>query len=74
LDTIISFAFDLLRFFFYDILRGLVFHAGRIVLMIFSLGRLPRKPVTTRQESLIYSVGILVFIGLLAAIVLHRLH
>ena len=74
MDSIISFVFDLIRFFFYEILRGLIFHAGRIVLMVCSLGRLPGERMSTRQEAITYAIGILVFVGLLAAIVAYRLH
>ena len=74
MDTIISFAFDLIRFFFYEILRGLIFYAGRIVLMVFSFGRFPGERISTRQEAITYVMGILVFVGLLAAIVAYRLH
>ena len=74
MDTIVSFALDLLRIFYYDILRGLLFHAGRIAVMICTLGRYPKEPVTIRQDVLIHFVGVLVLVGLVWAIVAYRLH
>ena len=73
MDAFISILFDLLYFFLYDIICGLLFLVGSIVVKICSFGRYPREPMTIWQEAMIYSAGVLVFAGLLAVTITYRL-